>query len=54
MKRLEPGIMYEEIRAWDPTLETRVEHAEAALGRIKEVGLRPQTSRLSLRAQNEP
>lgn len=46
--------MYEEFGAWDPTLETRVEHAEAVLGRIKEAELRPQTSRLSLRAQNEP
>lgn len=46
--------MYEEFGAWNPTLETRVEHAEAALGRIKEAGLRPQTSHLSLRVQNEP
>lgn len=39
--------MYKEIGAWDPTLETRVEHVEAALGRIKEAGLRTQTSHLS-------
>lgn len=40
--------MCEEIGAWDPTLETRVEHvAKAAPGRIKGAELRMQTSRLS-------